>query len=78
MTPVLDHHYDHVYSLLLYEISNRMLSTTSNRNRDSKGLLKNKQTNFLIYLAAPGLSCSMWDLPVLLQHANSFVVACGI
>ena len=29
-----------------------------------------------IYLAMPGLRCSLWDLE--LQHANSLAVACGI
>ena len=31
-----------------------------------------------IYLAVPGLSCSMQDLPSSLQHAGSLVEACGI
>ena len=32
----------------------------------------------VIYLASPGLSCSMQDLPSSLRHAGSLVAACGI
>ena len=31
-----------------------------------------------IYLTVPGLSSSMWDLKLSLQHTGSLVVTCGI
>ena len=34
-------------------------------------------TYFLIYLAAPGLICSMWDLFLVVAH-EFLVTACGI
>ena len=33
--------------------------------------LKKKKTNLFIYLAAPNLSCGMWDLRASFWHAGS-------
>ena len=48
------------------------------KNTQRRGFLSSPIKKKIIYLAVPGLSCTMWDLQSSLRHARSLVLACEL
>ena len=49
------------------------------KNTQRRGFLSSCiKKNLFIYLAAPGLSCTVWDLQSFLRHARSLILACEL